>query len=165
MRNVTIVLLGLLVAAGAWLVPTMWFNLRELRAADAAAAEAVAAARKIAPDLLSYDYRTVEDDLARAGSHTTGELAEQYRRLSGGLVARAKAQKAVQTVTVAGAGVERAEPDRVEVLLFVNTGTVKEIPGEAEPQQQYTHNRARFVMVRKGARWLVAGLSTLLGTA
>ncbi|GAA3645686.1 hypothetical protein GCM10022224_005510 [Nonomuraea antimicrobica] len=165
MRIFTIALLGVLVVAGAVLVPTMWFNLQELRGADAARAEAVAAARKAAPDLLSYDYRTVEQDLTRAGTFTTGELTRHYKELTKTLVTKAKAQKIVQTVAVAGAGVERAEPDRVEVLLFVNTGTVKEIPGKVGLQQEFAQNRARFVMVRQGSRWLVAALSTLLGSA
>ena len=165
MRLFTIVLLGVLVTAAAVLVPTMWFNLRDLRDANAAGAAAMAVAKEVAPDLLSYDYRTVEEDLARAGAYTTGELTRHYRELTTSLVSRAKEQKIVQTVAVAGAGVERAEPDRVEVLLFVNTGTVKEIPGKEGLQQQFTQNRARFVMVRQDSRWLVADLSTLLGTA
>ncbi|TMR06322.1 hypothetical protein ETD86_52845 [Nonomuraea turkmeniaca] len=160
-----IVLLGVLVLVAGVLVPTMWFNLRDLRDADAAGAVAVAAARKVAPDLLSYDYRTVEEDLVRAGAHTTGELTKHYKELTTSLVSKAKSQKIVQTVSVAGAGVERAEPDRVEVLIFVNTATVKEVPGKAGLQQQFSQSRARFVMVRRDSRWLVAGLSTLLGTA
>ncbi|MEV1166999.1 hypothetical protein [Nonomuraea sp. NPDC049784] len=165
MRTFAIVLLGVLVVVAGVLVPTMWFNLRDLRAADAAGAEAMAAAKEVAPDLLSYDYRTVEADLARAGTHTTGELTKHYKELTTSLVSRAKAQKIVQTVAVAGAGVERAGPDRVEVLLFVNTGTVKETAAKTGLQQQFTQNRARFVMVRQDSRWLVADMSTLLGTA
>ncbi|TYB52802.1 hypothetical protein FXF51_50525 [Nonomuraea sp. PA05] len=160
-----IAVLGVLVVVGGVLVPTMWFDLRELRDSDAAGREAVVAARKVAPDLLSYDYRTVEEDLARAGTFTTGELTGHYKDLAKTLVPKAKEEKIVQNVAVAGAGVERAEPDRVEVLLFVNTGTVKEIPGKEGVQQEFTQNRARFVMVRQDSRWLVAGLSTLLGTA
>lgn len=165
MRIFTIVLLGVLVLVAGVLVPTMWFNLRELREADTAGAQAVAAAKKVAPDLLSYDYRTVEEDLARAGTFTTGELTAHYKELSTSLTSKAKAEKIVQTVKVAGAGVERAEADRVDVLLFVNTDTVKEIPGKEGLQQEFSNNRARFVMVRQDSRWLVAGLSTLLGTA
>lgn len=165
MRAFTIVLLSVLVAAGAVLVPTMWFNLRDLRAAETAASEAVAVAKKAAPALLSYDYRTVEADLARAGAYTTGELTRQFKQLATTLVPNAKEQRIVQTVSVAGAGVERAEADRVEVLLFVNTGTVKELSGGEGPQQQFTQNRARFVMERQDSRWLVSGMSTLLGTA
>ncbi|MFB9627071.1 hypothetical protein [Nonomuraea helvata] len=165
MRTFAIVLLGVLVVVAGVLVPTMWFNLRDLRAADAAGAEAMTAAKEVAPDLLSYDYRTVEADLARAGTHTTGELTKHYKELTTSLVSRAKAEKIVQTVSVAGVGVERAEPDRVEVLLFVNTGTVKQDAGKTGLEQQFTQNRARFVMVRQDSRWLVADMSTLLGTA
>ncbi|SEH00269.1 Mce-associated membrane protein [Nonomuraea solani] len=165
MRLFTIVLLGVLVTAAAVLVPTMWFNLRDLRDANAAGAAAMAVAKEVAPDLLSYDYRTVEEDLARAGTYTTGELTRHYKELTTTLVSKVKEQKIVQTIAVAGVGVERAEPGRVEVLLFVNTGTVKEIPGKEGLQQQFTQNRARFVMVRQDSRWLVADLSTLLGTA
>ncbi|MGP4100293.1 hypothetical protein [Nonomuraea sp. KM90] len=165
MRTFTIALLGILVVVAGVLVPTMWFNLRDLRDADAAGAEAVAAAKKVAPDLLSYDYRTVEEDLARAATFTTGELTKHYKELSTTLASRAREQKIVQTVSIAGAGVERAEPDRVEVLLFVNTGTVKEIPGKEGLRNEFSYNRARFVMVRQDSRWLVAALSTLLGTA
>ncbi|MGW0807474.1 hypothetical protein [Nonomuraea sp. NPDC002799] len=165
MRTFVIVLLGVLVVVAGVLVPTMWVNLRDLRDADAAGVEALAVAKDVAPDLLSYDYRTVEEDLARAGQLTTGALTKQYAALTTSLASRAKAEKTVQTVAVAGAGIERAEPDRVEVLLFVNTGTVKEIPGKGEARQQVTQNRARFVMVRQDRRWLVADLSTLLGTA
>ncbi|WP_246090029.1 hypothetical protein [Nonomuraea deserti] len=165
MRIFVIALLGLLVAVAGVLVPVMWFDLRDLRAADGAAAEALSAAKRVAPDLLSYDYRTVEKDLARAKEHTTGELTTYYGQLTTSLASRAKTQRIIQTVSVAGAGVERAEPDRVEVLLIVNTGTVKEVSGKDGPQQGFTQNRARLVMVRQESRWLVADLSTLLGTA
>ncbi|WP_240197570.1 hypothetical protein [Nonomuraea lactucae] len=165
MRTAVIALLALAVLGLGGVVGVMWSDLRTLRDADVAGAEAVVAARRIAPDLLSYDHRTVERDLARAAAHTTGALTGHYRQLVQTLVAKAKAQKTVQTATVAAAAVERAEPDRVEVLLFVNTGTVKEVPGKAEPQRQITRNRARLVMVRHDSGWLVADLSTLIGTA
>ncbi|MDP4501454.1 hypothetical protein OHA25_00975 [Nonomuraea sp. NBC_00507] len=165
MKTFVIVLLGVLVVVAGVLVPAMWFNLRDLRDADAAGVEAVAVAKKVAPDLLSYDYRSVEEDLVRAGAHTTGELTKHLKDLTTSLVAKAKAQKIVQTIAVAGAGVERAEPDRVEVLLFVNMSTVKEVSGEPKPRHEYFRNRARFVMVRQDSRWLVASLSTLVGTA
>lgn len=165
MRTFAVVLLGVLVIVAGVLVPTMWLDLRDLRAADSAAAEAMATARRVAPDMFSYDYRTVEKDLARAGAYTTGELTRHYRELTTSLVSKAKAEKTVRTASVVDAGVERATPDRVEVLLFVNMVTVKVVPNQDAPQQQVSQNRARFVMVRQDGRWLVAGLSTLLGTA
>ncbi|MFI6395633.1 hypothetical protein [Nonomuraea sp. NPDC050540] len=165
MKAVAIGVLAALVLGLSVALWVMWTDLRHLRDGRSAGVEAMAAAKAVAPDLLSYNHRTIEQDLARAGEHTTGQLTVHYKELATTLVPTAKAQKTVQTTAVAGAAVERAEPDRVEVLLFVNTGTVKELPGEAEPQQQITQNRARFVMIRTAGRWLVADLSTLLGTA
>ncbi|TXK36352.1 hypothetical protein FR742_42215 [Nonomuraea sp. C10] len=159
------VVLGVLVLALGAATGVLWSDWRALRGGEAAGAEAMAAAKAVAPELLSYDYRTVERDLARAGQHTTGALTRQYAELSGSLSTRAKERKMVQTASVVAAAVERAEPDRVEVLLFVNTGTITEAVGKAEPRQQVSQTRARFVMIRQGGRWLVSDLSTLLGTA
>jgi Mce-associated membrane protein len=156
----TLVALALGLGAAA---AVFWYDAHSIRTDEAAGVEAMAAARAMAPDLLSYDYRTIEGDLARATGHTTGELTKHYRELTASLVPKAKAQKMVQTTAVADAAVESAEDDRVEVLLFVNTGTVKEITGQAEPQQQVSRSRARFVMVRGDSGWLVAELSTLIG--
>lgn len=164
MRAVLITLLA--VAVGLIAATTVMFlNLRSLRDSQTAGVEAMAAAKAVAPDLLSYNYRTIEQDLARAGEHTTGELTRHYKDLSATLVTKAKAQHMVQQAAVAGAAVERAATDRVEVLLFVNMGTVKEIPGKSEPQQQISQSRARFVMIKKDGQWLVSDLSTLIGKA
>ncbi|MBG0827717.1 hypothetical protein HS041_08070 [Planomonospora sp. ID67723] len=152
-----------LVLAGA--VAVMFADLSRLRAREASGQEALAVARAIAPDMLSYDHRTIEQDFARAGGYTTGALTGHYRRLLTTLGPPARHQRAVQSATVTGAAVESARPDRVEVLLFVNMSTVKTVPGEKEPRRQVSQNRARFVMARVGARWLVAELSTLLGDA
>lgn len=165
MRLVWTVLLALLVLALGAAAGVLWLDVRHLRDSETAAAEAMAAARAVAPGLLSYDYRTVEQDLARAREHTTGPLAAQYAELAGSLATRARQRKAVQTASVVAAAVERAEPGRVVVLLFVNTGTVRQLTGQAEPQQQVTRNRARMIMVERGDRWLASDLSTLLGTA
>jgi Mce-associated membrane protein len=159
------VVLGVLVLALGVAAGVLWSDLRALRGAETAGREAVAAAKAIAPELLSYDYRTVERDLARAGKHTTGALTRQYAELSGSLAAKARERRTIQTATVVAAAVERAETDRVEVLLFVNTGTVTGAEGKAEARQQMSRTRARFVMVRQDGRWLVSDLSTLIGTA
>jgi Mce-associated membrane protein len=164
-RTVLIAVLALAVLALGAVAGVMWSDLRAVRDAETAGTEAMAAARSIAPALLSYDHRTVERDLARAAGHTTGPLSGHYSRLAKTLAPKARAQKTIQTTRVVAAAVERAEPDRAEILLFVNVGTVKEVPGKAEPQRQIIQNRARLLMVRQGSRWLVADLSTLIGAA
>ncbi|WP_143591416.1 hypothetical protein [Thermoactinospora rubra] len=155
----TVAVLALAAAGLVVTVAVMALELRRLDAAEAAGAEAMAAARAVTSDLLSYNYRTIEQDLARAREHTTGELSRHYDELRATLVASAKADKKVQQATVAGAAVERATPDRVEVLVFVDLGTI------TGSRQQVSHNRARLVMVRGDTGWLAAQLSTLIGSA
>ncbi|NUW45683.1 hypothetical protein [Nonomuraea rhodomycinica] len=164
MRVVMAAVLAVAVLVLGAVVGVMWADLRALRGADADGVEATAAARTALPELMSYDYRTVDRDLARARSRTTGALSGYYGELARSLAGKARAQRTVQTASVTAAAVERAEPGRVEVLLFVNTGTVREVPGEAAPQRQISQNRVRLTMVRGDRGWLAADLSTLIGT-
>ncbi|MBB4698458.1 Mce-associated membrane protein [Sphaerisporangium siamense] len=156
---------AVVVAVLAVLVVVGHLRLRDLRVSEAASAEALAAARAYAPDMLSYDYRTIDADLARARGYATGTLAENYRELARTLAPTVKRQQTVQQAVVAAAAVESATPDRVQVLLFVNMGTTKVVPGESRPQRQVLQSRARFVLVRGEDHWLVAELSTLIGNA
>lgn len=146
-------------------VGVMWADLARLTRGENDGVEALAAARSIAPDLLSYDHRTIEQDLARAQQHTAGDLTEHFRDLAETLVPTAREQRATQQVVVSAAAVESAEPDRVRVLLFIDVTTVKTLAGEEQPQRQVSQNRARFAMIKEGDRWRVSALSTLLGTA
>ncbi|GAA5088774.1 Mce-associated membrane protein [Thermocatellispora tengchongensis] len=161
---VGVTFLTLLAVTLGGVVAVAYANLRWLRESDSAGAEAMATARSVAADMLSYDYRTVEADLARAQGYTTGELAGHYRTLARSLAPQARKERAVQQASVVAAGIESAEPDRVRVLLFVDMATSKVAPGEREPRQRRELNRARFVMVKQDSRWLVAELSTLLGS-
>ncbi|MEU6410842.1 hypothetical protein [Microbispora sp. NPDC046933] len=150
-------------AALAVAVVTMFLDLRRLQGGERAAAEALAAARAYAPDMLSYDYRTIDRDMARAGAHATGRLAEHYRRLGATLGPQARERRTVQQAVVAAAGVESATPREVRVLLFVNMVTTRSGPGQETAKQQVSQGRARLVMVTQGDGWRASRLSTLLG--
>ncbi|GAA0833393.1 hypothetical protein ACFQVD_25720 [Streptosporangium amethystogenes subsp. fukuiense] len=169
MTRVSRLAVGLMAVVALALAAVVWImftDLSRLRADERAGREALAAARSVASDMLSYDYRTIEQDFARAGGYTTGALSLHYRQLTRGMAAQAREQKAVQQATVIGAGVESVESGdsgRVQVLLFMNMSTVKTPQGEKEPRRQVSQNRARFIMVKKDSRWFVAELSTLLG--
>lgn len=136
----------------------LYLDLKRVQDTSAAAAEARQAARAYAADMLSYDHRTIEADLARARSHATGPLAEHYANLAGTFVPQVRRERKVQQATVAAVAVEEASPERVKVLVFLNT-TTSRTEGPAEVVQ----NRARLVMVVTDGRWLVSGLSTLIG--
>nr|WP_062338556.1 hypothetical protein [Herbidospora sakaeratensis] len=136
----------------------LYLDLKRTQDTSAAAAEAAQAARAYAADMLSYDHRTIEADLARARSHATGPLAEHYANLAGTFIPQVRRQSKVQQATVAAVAVEEATPERVKVLVFLNTST-SQTGGPARLVQ----NRARLVMVVTDGRWLVSGLSTLIG--
>ncbi|MCG5217125.1 hypothetical protein [Streptosporangium sp. KLBMP 9127] len=165
-RTIKVVIgaLAVLVLALAACVVVMYANLRWIREGEAAGREALATARTVAPDMLSYDHETIEEDLARGRGYTTGELTRNYTDLARTLVPDVKKERTVRQASVVAAAVESAEPDRVEIVLFVNTMTARIVPGDVEPRQQVTRDRARFTMVKSGSRWLVAELSTLLGS-
>ncbi|RJL31008.1 hypothetical protein D5H75_20735 [Bailinhaonella thermotolerans] len=146
-------------AALAVVAAVLWGSLRDLEAGRRSADEALAAARAVAPDLLSFDHRTVEQDFARAQSHTTGPLTGHYRKLAAATVPEARRERvSVQTV-VAGGAVSRAEPGRVEILLFVNQMTLTGDDG-----RRLVQARARLVMVERDGRWRVADMNPLLGS-
>nr|BFE86131.1 hypothetical protein GCM10020093_087320 [Planobispora longispora] len=70
MRRASLLVTGVLslvalVLAAA--VGVMLADLGRLRAGEDAGRDALAAARSFAADMLSYDYRTIEQDFARAG--------------------------------------------------------------------------------------------------
>lgn len=163
--GVLVALLAVLVGTLAFLVGAGYLRLRELRQSETAAAEALAAARTYAPDMLSYDYRTIDADLARARGYATGALADHYRELGEVLPPTVKRQQTVQQAVVAAAAVESAAPDRVQVVIFMNLATTKIPAGGTVPLKQVSQNRARFVLVNGDGRWLVSELSTLIGNA
>ncbi|MEV5414256.1 hypothetical protein AB0K60_36145 [Thermopolyspora sp. NPDC052614] len=159
-----VALLAIAVAVLAVAVALSYLDLRTLRQNEADGTAALAAARSYASDMLAYDHRHIEQDLARARGHATARLAEYYRQLAATLIPQARREQTVQQVTVAGAAVESAAPDRVRVLMFVNRTTSKLPPGHKSREGEVNQGRVRFVMVKRGdGVWLVDDLSTLLG--
>ncbi|GAA4577531.1 hypothetical protein [Planotetraspora kaengkrachanensis] len=138
-------------------------DLRRIQDGDRSAAEGLAAARALAPDMLSYDYRTIDQDLRRAQSRATGTLVRRYRELAETLPAEARRRRLVQQAVVAAAGVETATPEEVRVVLFVNMTRSSSEPGGDGPEQQVSQGRARLRMVTDGDGWRIADLTTLLG--
>lgn len=141
-----------------------YLELRTLRRSEADGAAALTAARSYAADMLAYDHRHIEADLARARGHATARLDGYYRQLAATLIPQAKREQAVQQVTVAGAAVESATAERVRVLMLINRTTSKLPPGHRSRKSEVSQGRVRFVMVKRGdGAWLVDELSTLLG--
>ncbi len=165
-RGLYAALLALLLVAGLVAVAVLGLRYRDAGRADAARDEALAAARKAAPVVLSYDHRHLDRDFARALSHLTGDFREEYRRTTKTVVApTAKKYKGTVQATVVeppgggapAASVVSAAPDRVVVLLFVNQ--VTESTQVTGPRLDL--NRVRMTLSRTSQGWKVSAVDAL----
>jgi Mce-associated membrane protein len=125
---------------------------------EGARSAAQAAAEEHAVTLLSYDYRRLDRDFARARKVLTGSFADDYAATTEKVVRpSAEEVKAVVTAEVAASSVVRADSDRVVVLLFVDqTTTSTRLEGP-----KVDLNRVRLTMVRSGDDWLVSQVDAL----
>ncbi|MEU0086742.1 hypothetical protein [Streptomyces sp. NPDC006274] len=159
-------LLAVLVVLAVAAAGVLAWEYAEGRRTDAARAQAVAAARKAAPVVLSYDYRRLDADFAAARGHLTGAFKDEYGRTTGKVVApTAKKYHGVVRASVVkppdggapAASVVSASPDRAVVLLFVNQVTTStQVTGE-----RVDLNRVRMTMTRTPDGWKVSAVDAL----
>lgn len=127
-------------------------QLQEQQEVEEARRTAPAAADRAAAAILAYDYRTLEADRDAAARFMTGEYKAKYEKTFGLVLENAPKLEAVVTAEVKASGVVHADPDRVNVLLFVNQRTVS-TANNGEPQLAL--NRVVFAMEERDGTWLV----------
>ncbi len=134
-----------------------WLNWQQAQT-DAARTDALAAARAHAESILSYDYRRIDADIAKAKKATTGSFSDEYAKTTSTVVKPTAIQyKAVVSAQVRAASVRSVSPDEVVVLLFVNqTTTSTRITGPKVDQ-----SRVRMTLVKSGDDWLVSKIDAL----
>ncbi|MFF0794500.1 hypothetical protein [Streptomyces spiralis] len=156
-----VLLVAALVAAAV-----LGWQYRQGRQAEQARGEAVAAARKAAPVVLSYDYRHLDRDFSRARALLTGHFRDQYGKTTKTVVApTATKYHGVVKATVAtpadggapAVSVVSATPDRAVVLLFVNQVT----QSTQVPEPRLDLNRVRMTLTRTSAGWKVSAVDAL----
>lgn len=165
-RRLLTALLGVLLVAGLVAVAVLGWQYRDGRRTEAARTEAVAAARKAAPIVLSYDYRHLDRDFAKARAHLTGDFRSEYGKTTKTVVGpTAKKYRGVVRATIAApasggtpaASVVSASPDEVVVLLFVNQVTEStQVSGS-----RVDLNRVRMTMSRTTDAWKVSAVDAL----
>ncbi|NUK09082.1 hypothetical protein HRW18_13915 [Streptomyces lunaelactis] len=165
-RGAVSAVLAVLVVAGLVAVAVFGSAYLDGRQADTARVRALAAARKAAPVVLSYDYRRLEKDFAAARAHLTGSFRDEYRRTTTAVVApTAKKYQGVVRATVVkppgggvpAASVVSASPDRAVVLLFVNQVTRStQIAGD-----RVDLNRVRMTLTLTSEGWKVSAVDAL----
>ncbi|MET9817158.1 MULTISPECIES: hypothetical protein [unclassified Streptomyces] len=158
--------LALLLLAGLVAGAVLGRQYLDGRQAGQARQQALAAARTAAPVVLSYDYRHLERDFARARAQLTGKFAEEYRRTTKAVVGpTARKYHGVVKATVAepagggdpAASVVSASADRAVVLLFVNQVTRStQVTGS-----RVDLNRVRMTLTRTSEGWKVSAVDAL----
>ncbi|MEU6542768.1 hypothetical protein [Streptomyces sp. NPDC046859] len=165
-RSVLIAVLGVVLVAALVAAAVLGWQYRQGRQAEQARGEAVAAARKAAPVVLSYDYRHLDRDFSRARALLTGHFRDQYGKTTKAVVApTATKYHGVVKATVAtpadggapAVSIVSATPDRAVVLLFVNQLT----RSTQVPAPRLDLNRVRMTLTRTSDGWKVSGVDAL----
>ncbi|MEU9054784.1 hypothetical protein AB0D37_30980 [Streptomyces sp. NPDC048384] len=164
-RRLLTAVLGALLVAGLVAVAALGWQYWDGRQTESARAQALTAARKAAPVVLSYDYRRLDKDFAAARTHLTGDFRDEYGKTTKTVVGpTAKKYRGVVKATVAApatgapsASVVSASPDRVVVLLFVNQVTESTQVSGARVDL----NRVRMTMTRTADGWKVSAVDAL----
>ncbi|WP_344523292.1 hypothetical protein, partial [Streptomyces rectiviolaceus] len=158
--------LALLTVAGLVAVAVLGWQYRDGRQVEAARAQALAAAQKAAPLVLSYDHRHLDRDFAAARDRLTGSFREEYGRTTKAVVApTAKKYKGVVKASVVtppdggapAASVASASADSAVVVLFVNQVTKStQVSGS-----RVDLNRVRMTLTRTTDGWKVSAVDAL----
>ncbi|GAA2609015.1 hypothetical protein GCM10010304_70310 [Streptomyces roseoviolaceus] len=165
-RRLLTSVLAVLLVAGLVALAVLGWQYRDGRLTETARTEALAAARKAAPIVLSYDYRHLDKDFLTARAHLTGDFRDEYGKTTKTVVApTAEKYRGVVKAAVAAPGsgaapaasVVSASPDKVVVLLFVNQVTESTQVSGARVDQ----NRVRMTMDRTGDGWKVSAVDAL----
>ncbi|TKG71094.1 VirB8/TrbF family protein [Prauserella endophytica] len=127
------------------------------QAAETARTEALAAAKRYATDLSSYDFNDLQGNFSAVEAGATGRFAEQYRQVSRNLTELIKQHEAVSKGAVLTAGVAEADSDRAVVVLFVD----QTITNTNSPQPRIDRNRMQMTLLHQDERWLVDDVKLL----
>ncbi|WP_174550522.1 hypothetical protein [Nocardia shimofusensis] len=119
---------------------------------QAAADEALAAARAYAVTLTSVDSNNLDRDFAAVLDGSTGEFRDMYTRSSGQLRELLVENKATGQGTVLDAAVKSAGETEVEVLLFID----QTVTNTASADPRIDRSRVVMTMQLVDGRWLAA---------
>jgi Mce-associated membrane protein len=156
-RRVALVVTAALVVVLAAAAAAFGWKLYEAAALAQDRRAASTAARAAVVDVLSYDYRTLDADLARAQQGLTPGFRQEYARVAAASVRPvAVKQQVVTTASVPAVSVVSATRGSVEVLMFVDQLTTS-----VEKKNVVNVSRVQVTMIRSGDRWLVSELRAI----
>ena len=153
-RRVAVGALGLVLLSAVAAGSVYWWLFRpDQLTGTQAQQQVVAAAKEGIEAALSYSPETLDDDLATAKSHLTGQFLDYYSDFTAKVVTPAAKQKGVKTeANVARAAVSQMRPDKADVLVFVNQVTTS----KDRPTPALATSTVLVTMVKSAGQWLIA---------
>lgn len=154
----TLIVLAAAVAVLGAATGALWHAAARYDATEQAKAQALTVAKDRIVSLLSYNYRSIDRQIADNRDALTGKFRDDYVNLISTVVAPAarRQQVSIQTAVV-NESVISAEPDQVAVLIYLNQqsqGTVQQSP-------ILTGSRVRLNLVHQDDKWLISELTPL----
>lgn len=133
-----------------------FFALRQAQIESARGAASAAAEEKVTA-LLSYDYRTIQNDQGDRGAMVTGQFKDDYASLIADIVGPAASQQQLTTRSsvVSSSVVGTDGTDQVTLLMFLNQTT----QSAAKPDPTLSGSRIRVTMQEVDGNWLVSELT------
>ena len=122
---------------------------------DAVAEAALAAARQVAVDFSSYDYRHLAEDFKRVADESIGAFHKEFLKSSTGVEDLIVKAKAVTTAQAASAAVVSSSSRQATVLVAV-TRTLRS-EGNEPTTDAYG---LEITVVHQGGRWVASDLKT-----
>ncbi|MGW7007851.1 hypothetical protein ACWGCW_34900 [Streptomyces sp. NPDC054933] len=141
---------ALLAAACGWLGTEVHRQHQEERRDQ----DVLAAARQLAVDFTSVDYRHYDRDSADVLAGATGEFKKEFTAQTEELTKLVAANKSVSQGHVLEAGIVRADDRSARVLVVADSQVIN----VAAPQGQPRNYRIQLDLVRDGGRWLTSNV-------
>jgi Mce-associated membrane protein len=136
-----------LAGAGGWL---FWERV-ETRGEQAARAALPPLAAKEIPQVLGYDYQTVERSLNDAYPLLTPAYREEFKKQANkGIIPEARKREVVSQVTIAGVGVMFAKRNSASVMVYMDR-----VVTDKSRQPLYEGSRLRVDYQRLDGKWLI----------
>jgi Mce-associated membrane protein len=134
-----------------------WQSISASRAQSAQNA-ALDAARTGTTQVLSYDSKTLDADLAKSRTLISGNFAAKFEDLANSVIVPAVRQQSLSTkANVVRAAVIDAQPEQVQALLFVNQTTTM----SSQPAPRSATNQVRVTMTWSDGHWLISDVQPL----
>lgn len=146
--------------AAALLAATIVLGLRTMEAADAARDRdgAINAARQTALNMMTLDYKTINEDMQRVLAGTTGVFKDQYASNSATFIEEVTKTQATSQAEILSAGLTGGDADSAEVIVAVSALVTSPAVPEGNPRYM------RFVLdvTKVDGKWLVSKFGVAL---